>query len=84
MVKTDDTFWWENLSDSELLSVRLCDLELSIDKAPHVLMALNRLNRELEHKKISFRPYAWISDEWFSPDSMPGIAIPFYLLQLQN
>ncbi|PIP93854.1 MAG: hypothetical protein COW00_04660 [Bdellovibrio sp. CG12_big_fil_rev_8_21_14_0_65_39_13] len=80
MVKTDDTFWWENLSDSELLSVRLCDLELSIDKAPHVLMALNRLNRELEHKKISFRPYAWISDEWFSPDSMPGIAIPFYLL----
>ena len=25
------------------------------------------------------RPHAWISDEWFSPDTTPGIAIPFYL-----
>ena len=24
-------------------------------------------------------PHAWLSDEWFSPDNTPGIAIPFYL-----
>ena len=24
-------------------------------------------------------PHAWISNEWFSPDTTPGIAIPFYL-----
>ena len=24
-------------------------------------------------------PHVWISDEWFSPDNVPGIAIPFYL-----
>ena len=25
------------------------------------------------------RPHAWLSNEWFSPDSAPGIAFPFYL-----
>jgi hypothetical protein len=25
------------------------------------------------------RPHAWISSEWFSPNTTPGIAIPFYL-----
>jgi len=25
------------------------------------------------------RPHAWLSDEWFSPGGVPGIAIPFYL-----
>ncbi len=28
---------------------------------------------------LRIRPHAWISDEWFSPDDTPGIAIPFYL-----
>jgi len=80
MIKIHSPFWWESLTDTELLRVRLCDLELSLENAPHVSMALNRLHRELENKKIAFQPHAWISDEWFSPDSMPGIAIPFYLL----
>jgi len=28
---------------------------------------------------LTFRPYYWLSDEWFTPDGVPGIAIPFYL-----
>ena len=35
--------------------------------------------RELEAKGLHFRPHFWLSDEWFSPDGVPGIAIPFYL-----
>ena len=26
-----------------------------------------------------FRPHYWLSDEWFTPDGVPGVAIPFYL-----
>ena len=25
------------------------------------------------------KPHCWLSEEWFSPDAIPGIAIPFYL-----
>jgi len=28
---------------------------------------------------IAFRPHCWLAQEWFSPDGVPGIAIPFYL-----
>jgi hypothetical protein len=30
-------------------------------------------------KGILFRPHVWLSEEWFSPDGIPGIAVPFYL-----
>ena len=26
-----------------------------------------------------FEPHVWLSEEWFSPDGMPGIAIPFFV-----
>ncbi|MGH8301891.1 MAG: putative zinc-binding metallopeptidase, partial [Steroidobacteraceae bacterium] len=35
---------------------------------------------ELECKGIRFHPHVWLSEEWFSPDGIPGIAIPFYLV----
>ncbi len=28
---------------------------------------------------MRFRPHYWLSTEWFCPDRVPGIAIPFYL-----
>ncbi len=34
---------------------------------------------ELERRGIHFRPHMWLSEEWFSPDGIPGIAVPFYL-----
>lgn len=58
--------------------MRLCDLGLTVETsrlAPH----LRRLYRELESRGIEFKPHAWLSEEWFSPDGVPGIAIPFYL-----
>src|SRR5205823_6358997 len=37
-----------------------------------------QLNAELESRKLQ-TPHYWLSDEWFTPDGVPGIAIPFYL-----
>jgi hypothetical protein len=41
--------------------------------------AIERLYRELSMLGIRFRPHCWLAQEWFSPDGIPGIAIPFYL-----
>jgi hypothetical protein len=69
---------WETLSDEQLLSLRFCDLKLRI-QGTELEDAISRLYRELELKGIRFRPHCWLSQEWFSPDGIPGIAIPFYL-----
>lgn len=66
------------LSDDELLDLRMCDLGLSLTGTP-LEGRIRQLYSELEERNIRFRPHCWISDEWFSPDGVPGIAIPFYL-----
>ncbi|MGH8228978.1 MAG: putative zinc-binding metallopeptidase [Steroidobacteraceae bacterium] len=69
---------WARLSDEALLSMRLRDLGLTVEcsrLAPYV----QQLYRELEGRGIRFKPHAWLAVEWFSPDGVPGIAIPFYL-----
>ncbi len=66
------------LTDSELLDLRFCDLSLQIEGTP-LEERLDRLYRELEAKKFAFRPHFWLSEEWFTPDGVPGFAIPFYL-----
>ena len=71
--------WWARLPDDELLELRLCDLGLRIPGSP-VEPMVERLYRELEARGLRFRPHCWIAQEWFSPDGVPGIAIPFYLL----
>ena len=40
---------------------------------------MQRLYSELDERGIRFRPHVWLSEEWFSPDGVPGIAVPFYL-----
>ncbi len=69
---------WTRLSDEELLSLRFCDLNLSIDDS-RLKRRVQRLYSELEGRGISVRPHVWLSEEWFSPDGIPGIAVPFYL-----
>lgn len=66
------------MTDEQLLDVRLCDLKLSLRKSM-VETCLNQLYEELQERHLRFRPHVWLSDEWFSPDGVPGIAIPFYL-----
>ncbi len=70
--------WWARLPDEELLDLRLCDLGLRLERST-LAPALRRLEFELERRGLRFRPHYWLSDDWFSPDGVPGIAIPFYL-----
>lgn len=69
---------WSGLSDEELLSWRICDLGLTIEDTI-LEERIARLYDDLEYRGLRFRPHCWLSDEWFSPDGVPGIAIPFYL-----
>ena len=68
---------WESLTDEQLLSLRFCDLKLKIEG--ELRESIERLYGELKARGIRFRPHCWLSTEWFSPDGIPGIAIPFYL-----
>jgi hypothetical protein len=65
------------LSDESLLEMRLCDLPIRIQGT--LKRRVNQLYRELKNRGIRFRPHVWLSEEFFTPDGVPGIAIPFYL-----
>ncbi len=70
---------WARLGDDDLLDLRFCDLGLSLVGTP-VAQQVDRLYAELRRRGIArFRPHCWLSNEWFSPDGVPGIAVPFYL-----
>jgi hypothetical protein len=69
---------WTRLDDEHLLDLRLCDLHLRLRGSP-VQSRITRLYRELAARGIAFRPHAWLAEEWFSPDGVPGFAVPFYL-----
>lgn len=70
--------WWVDLTDEELLAVRMCDLDLHIEGTP-IEGRIQIVQRELNERNLNFQPHYWLSDEWFCPDGVPGIAIPFYL-----
>jgi hypothetical protein len=69
---------WSELPDEQLLDVRFSDLGLKIEGS-WLQGRIEELNRELAACGLHFRPHYWISAEWFSPDGVPGVAIPFYL-----
>ena len=71
-------FAWASFPDEQLLGLRLRDLKVTLE-GTWLEDCLETLHEELEERDIRVRPHAWISSEWFSPDSTPGIAFPFYL-----
>ena len=60
------------------MKVRLCDLGLTIEGS-WLEPRINQLYDELAARGLAFRPHFWLSGEWFTPDGVPGIAIPFFL-----
>ncbi len=66
------------LTDEQLLNIRFCDLPLKIEGTP-LALRITRLYQELEKRGLRFKPHTWLSEEWFSPDEIPGFAFPFYL-----
>jgi hypothetical protein len=69
---------WTTLKDEELLKLRICDLGLKIEESD-LMDRVGQLHSELETRKLEFRPQVYLGDEWFSPEGMVAISIPFYL-----
>jgi Putative zinc-binding metallo-peptidase len=68
---------WVSFTDEQLLGVRMCDLELSL-AGTEIEQRIEKVNGELDARGL-VTPHYYISDEWFTPDGVPGIAVPFYL-----
>jgi hypothetical protein len=69
---------WAEYSDEELLDLRLSDLGVRIEGS-FLEGRIEQLYRELGDRGIDFRPHFWLSDEWFTPDDVPGSALAFYV-----
>jgi Putative zinc-binding metallo-peptidase len=71
---------WSSLPEAELLKVRLCDLarDLRIE-GTRIEERIDQLGRDLDRCGITMRPHFWLSEDWFTPDGVPGVAIPFFL-----
>lgn len=69
---------WTTWPDEKLLDVRVCDLALQIE-GTDLEKRIDDLFKELDERGLRFRPHFWLSDDWYTPDGIPGIAIPFYM-----
>jgi hypothetical protein len=69
---------WVSWSDEKLLDLPMSRLNVRVE-SPFLSRHIRQLQTELETKHLCFRPHFWLSNEWFTPDGIPGIAIPFYL-----
>ncbi|MHC4261431.1 MAG: putative zinc-binding metallopeptidase [Planctomycetota bacterium] len=70
---------WASYTDGQLLDLRLCDLGLELEQTPAQAL-VEELWSEFAGRGLRFRPYVWISTEWFTPDDTTGFAIPFYVV----
>src|SRR6187549_3073716 len=69
---------WASWPDEQLLDLRVSQLGVTIEGS--ILESrIAELQRELDARGLVFQPHFWLSAEWFSPDGVPGVAIPFYL-----
>jgi hypothetical protein len=70
---------WASWPDDRLLDLRISDLKVTIEGSA-LEPRIAQLQSELAARGLSsFEPHFWLSAEWFSPDGVPGVAIPFYL-----
>ena len=69
---------WASLDDTRLKTLKLSSLRLNL-RDSLVWPQVERLYAELQRRGLRFRPHCWLSSEWFSPDGVPGIAIPFFV-----
>ena len=69
---------WVSWSDEQLLNLPMRHLGVTLDGA-FLSAQIQQLYAELDARQLRFRPHCWLSNEWFTPDGVPGIAVPFYL-----
>ena len=70
---------WSVLGDERLLDLRFCDLDVAIEGSA-LEPLVHEVWSELDQRGLKLHPHVWVSTEWFSPDAVPGIAVPFYLV----
>src|SRR3989338_609895 len=75
MIQAEDL---AGLSDAEILKLRFKDIVLTLP-GTEVEARIQQLYSELEAKGLVFRQQFFFGDEWFSPEGMNAISIPFYL-----
>jgi hypothetical protein len=74
------TTGWADLSDDDLLKLRIRDLGLRIE-GTEIEERVRTLYREIEAKGFrKFRPDVYLGDEWFTPEDVSAISIPFFLV----
>ncbi|MBN2489671.1 MAG: putative zinc-binding metallopeptidase [Planctomycetes bacterium] len=69
---------WERWPDSRLLELRFSDLDLRLEGS-RLGERIDRVLGEFARCNIPFRPHFWLAEDFFTPDGVPGIAVPFYL-----
>jgi hypothetical protein len=70
---------WAAWPDDKLMDLRISDLNIGIEGST-LEPRIAQLRSELAARGLNdFDPHFWLSAEWFSPDGVPGVAIPFYL-----
>ena len=69
---------WAAFKDEELLALRICDLGVRLEGS-ELEARVVQLYQELAARGVSLRPACYLGDEWFSPEGVPAIAVPFYL-----
>jgi hypothetical protein len=69
--------WWA-LPDEQLLDLRMSDLPVSIEGS-WVEPRVHQLRQELASQGLEFPVTFYLSDEWFTPDGVSAVAIPFYV-----
>lgn len=69
--------WWQ-LTDEELLDLRLSALPLAIEGTA-LEARIATLAAELEARGLILPIHYYVSTEWFTPDRATSVAVPFYL-----
>ena len=70
---------WTTWPDERLLDLRLCDLHVKI--SGYAVSPKYQACCIKNYRIISWYSghIFWLSDDWYSPDGIPGVAIPFYM-----
>ncbi len=77
--ETPKDYPWSELSDDELLKWRIKDLKIKIENSL-VEPLIKKFYSELELAGFKyFQPEIYLGDEWFSPEGLSYISVPFYL-----
>mgnify|MGYP005631152409 CR=1 FL=1 len=72
----------DKLSQKEIKALKVKELDCLVDisSSPILSKCIQTVLKELKNARIPYTPHFWVSDEWHSPDGIPGVGVPFVLL----